>query len=121
MTTTPNQGLIPEVTLGWRLRMAREMTGMGLVEFAEHIGVSADTCTSAEHDRRKVRSITINAYAMASGVDREWLRTGVRSDSGPTPPDDGERLRKLTEAKRSRGATRRTPNTAGYAISTMAA
>lgn len=30
MTTTPNQGLIPEVTLGWRLRMAREMTGMGL-------------------------------------------------------------------------------------------
>ena len=102
--------------------MARETTGMGLREFAEHIGVSADTCTSAEHDRRKVRPITINAYAMATGVDRDWLRTGVASDDAPTPPDGGEQLRRLTEAKRNRrGATRRAPNTAGYPLSALAA
>ena len=121
MTTTPNQGLIPEVTLGWRMRMARETTGMGLREFAEHIGVSADTCTSAEHDRRKVRAITVNAYAMATGVDREWLRTGIASGDVPTPPEGGEQLRRLTEAKRSRTATRRALNTGGYPLSARAA
>jgi DNA-binding XRE family transcriptional regulator len=67
--------------------MARETTGMGVREFAEHIGVSPDTLTSAEHDRRKVRPITINAYALASGVDRQWLETGERSADGPH--DDG--------------------------------
>lgn len=112
MTTAPGGGLIPELTLGWRLRMARETTGMGLRDFATHIGVSPDTLTSAEKDRRKVRSITINAYALATGVDRDWLETG-NGTPGPGP-DGGARtdaLSKLTEQKRRRsggsGTTRR--------------
>lgn len=61
---------------------------MGLREFAEQIGVAPDTCTSAEKDRRRVRPITINAYALATGVDRHWLETGeIRPDDGP---DGGE-------------------------------
>lgn len=86
MTVHADTGLIPELTLGWRLRMARELTGMGLREFAAHIGVAPDTLTSAEKDRRKVRPITINAYALATGVDREWLETGKTPDQ---PEPDG--------------------------------
>lgn len=105
MTTSPNTGLIPELTLGWRLRMARETTGMGLREFAAHIGVTPDTLTSAEKDRRKVRPITINAYALATGVSREWLETGEPTTTPPPPGDEARdaALRKLTASKRARG------------------
>lgn len=84
---------MPELTLGWRLRMAREMSGMGLREFAAHIGVAPDTITNAEKDRRKVRPITVNAYALATGVSREWLETGVPphhdGDGGDSVGEDG--------------------------------
>lgn len=105
MSIQADGGVIPALTLGWRLRMARELTGMGVREFAEAIGVTADTITSAEHDRRKVRPITINAYALASGVDREWLLTGEAETSTPQPPSDGSReaaLRQLAASKRAR-------------------
>lgn len=82
MSTSPETGFVPALTLGWRLRMAREATGMGLREFAAHIGVAPDTLTSAEKDRRKVRPITINAYALASGVDRHWLEHGTSAPGG---------------------------------------
>ena len=119
MTTSPDSGRIPELTLGWRLRMARETTGMGLREFAAHIGVTPDTLTSAERDRRKVRPITINAYALATGVNREWLEAGTSTT--PTPSNDGENttaLKKLTASKRSRvGNTTRGSVTEGYLLS----
>ena len=98
MTTSPEPGFVPELTLGWRLRMARESTGLGLREFAEQIGVSADTCTSAERDRRKVRPITLNAYALATGVSREWLETG-RTPVQPKP-DGGPGGYAITDSNR---------------------
>lgn len=107
MTTNVDDagGLIPELTLGWRLRMARETTGMGLRDFATHIGVSPDTLTSAEKDRRKVRSITINAYSLATGVNRDWLQTGQGQPGAPNPgpgqPSE-DKLTRLTEQKRAR-------------------
>lgn len=126
-STQKHQGVIPEVTLGWRLRMARETTGMGLREFAEHIGVAPDTLTSAEKDRRKVRAITINAYALATGVDREWLETGkVPVDGGGGPDGAGsnnDALRRLTEAKIRRRARGHADdvNTLRYPFSAAAA
>lgn len=67
--TTHQQGgeLIPEWTLGDRLRKARVMTGMTVAEFAERIGVSDRTINNAEGDRRTVRRITLNAWALATG------------------------------------------------------
>jgi transcriptional regulator with XRE-family HTH domain len=90
--------------------MAREATGMGVREFAAHIGVSPDTLTSAEHDARKVRQITLNAYVLATGVDKAWLETGEGSPNGPGPgttnpkPAKGEpdALTRLTQSKLSR-------------------
>ena len=83
MTTSPEPGLIPQLTLGWRLRMARATTGLSTRDFAERIGVSHGTITNAENDKRSVRPITLNAYALATGVDRTWLETGVVT--GDTP------------------------------------
>ena len=87
MTTDLSGPFVPEITLGWRLRIARETSGLGLREFADRIGVSPDTVTSAEKDRRKVRPITINAYALATGVDKQWIETGISSDRDD--PDGG--------------------------------
>lgn len=89
MSQQKNERVIPELTLGWRLRMARAATGMGVREFAERIGVSHGTVTSAELDKREVRSITVKMWALATGVDLEWLETGRVSDSGDNNGPDG--------------------------------
>lgn len=83
MSTSPLHR-IPEFTLGDRLRKARELTGLGVREFAAEIGVSHGTITNAESDRRTVRPITIKAYAMRTGVPVEWLETGI-APTQPTP------------------------------------
>lgn len=80
--STQTTGTIPNWTLGDRLRKARAITGMTTREFAERIGVSHGTITNAEGDKRAVRPITIKAWAMATGVDIEWLQTGHGS-GGP--------------------------------------
>lgn len=108
--STDQASVVPEWTLQDRLRKARELTGLGQKDFAERLGVSRNTVGSAESGAVAVRRITMNAWAMATGVSLEWLETGVAGSSGPTPPDDGPRgdreaLTRLTEQKRSRSRT----------------
>ena len=43
MTTLHSAGVIPEFTLGDRLRKARELTGLSIRRFADEIGVSHTT------------------------------------------------------------------------------
>lgn len=108
MSTQERYALVPEWSLGDRLRKARSLTGMTVAEFAQHIGVSDRTINSAEGDKRAVRRITLNAWAMATGVSLAWLENG---GTGPTPPDGGRpatpALDRLTEAKRGRARTTR--------------
>lgn len=81
---TTNVGhVIPRFTQGDRLRKARELTGLNTRDFADRLGVSPMTVNSAENDRRAVRTITLRAWAMATGVPVEWLETGAE----PTGPD----------------------------------
>lgn len=94
MTTAQGERVIPELTLGWRLRMARARTGLGTREFAERIGVSHGTITNAEGDKRAVRAITIKMWAMASGVDEQWLETGNGPHKGDGP-NGGATARKV--------------------------
>lgn len=86
MSTVHGERVIPELTLGWRLRMARARSKMTTREFAKEIGVSHGTITSAELDQRAVRPITIKMWAIATGVDLEWLETGAT----PGGPDGGD-------------------------------
>lgn len=76
-------------TQGDRLRKARESTGMKQREFAQHIGVSHQTVTNAEKDHREVRKITMNAWALATGVPVEWLETGEAPESTRGPGGNG--------------------------------
>lgn len=83
--------------MGDRLRKAREELDLGQREFAERIGVSKQTVTNAEKGHREVRKITLNAWALVTGVPLEWLETGEIS---PTPPggngaDDETRTRNI--------------------------
>lgn len=74
---------IPAWTRGDRLRKARTLTGMTTREFAEHIGVSQKTVTDAENDKRAMRKILLNAWALGTGVPAVWLETGEIPSTGP--------------------------------------
>lgn len=75
--------------MGDRLRKARAEIGLTTREFAADLGVSQGTVVGAEGDKRAVRQITINAWAMRTGVPREWLETGI----APRPEPEGEGVR----------------------------
>jgi len=110
MTNSPDEaGVVPEWTMGDRLRKARARTGLTVKGFADRIGVSEKTINNAEGDKRAVRKITLNAWAYETGVNRRWLETG----QGPTTPGgpDGvgqttqrTRLQQLADEKRARRA-----------------
>ena len=85
MSTNPNIGIVPSLTLGQRLRVARELTGMEQQEFAREIGTSRQTIGAAERGISHPRQLLIRAWAMATGVDRHWLETG----EAPSPGGDG--------------------------------
>ena len=101
MTTQTHEN-IPQWTLGDRLRKARTTTGLNTRDFAERIGVSQPTVTSAENDKSKVRRITINAWSLATGVPVEWLETG-KAPVQPEPDGglDAERARRDSNPKPS--------------------
>jgi transcriptional regulator with XRE-family HTH domain len=68
--------VIPQWTMGDRLRKARHLTGLDTRAFAELIGISQKSVTNAEGDHVKARRITINAWALATGVPVQWLLEG---------------------------------------------
>lgn len=103
MTTQPTQGVIPEWTLGDRLRKARGLTGLTTREFAEEIGVSQKTVTSAENDAHNVRKILLFAWSNRTGVPLEWLLTGELTTPGG--PGGGERVIPLL-ARSAKGRSR---------------
>lgn len=86
MSTAPN-GLVPEFTIGDRLRKARETAGMDQGELAEAMGVSRRTVSNNESGHVKPRVIVIRAWALATGVSVEWLESGKVPEGGG--PDSG--------------------------------
>lgn len=78
-------GVIPEFTIGDRLRKARELTGLDQVQFATEIDISRNTVGNYENGNVKPRRLALKAWAMRTGVPLEWLETGVASSS----PDGG--------------------------------
>jgi transcriptional regulator with XRE-family HTH domain len=82
-------GRVPVWNLQDRLRKAREDAGFDQVALADLLGVSRRTVSNAERASVQVRRITINAWALATGVDLAWLLTGECAirDSNPKPAD----------------------------------
>lgn len=78
-------GVVPEIGLHHRLRIARELTGLDGQQFAREIGISANALYTAELGNSKPREITLRAWALRTGVNLFWLKTGA----APSPSGDG--------------------------------
>ena len=83
MTTAHRRGIIPELSPGLRLEIARRTVAPSQREFAKMLGVSHGTVQRAESGQPMKRT-TVLAWAMATGVDLDWL------EHGKTPSPDGD-------------------------------
>lgn len=75
-------GAIPEVTLGHRLRIAREFAGLDQAALAERADIGRTTVVNYELGYRIPRRLYLRAIAEATGVDLHWLETGEAPSGG---------------------------------------
>lgn len=84
MTAQGNER-VPELTLGWRLKMA--LGSMQAGTMADLLGVSRQTLTRWMGDKgAPPKRAYLVQWALATGVDPTWLLTGNVSSS-PTDPN----------------------------------
>lgn len=75
---------IPQLTLGWRLKMA--LGDYGATEIAADLGVDRSTVSRWMADRGAPPKVAyIKQWALITHTDPEWLQTGEtpRSSDGP--------------------------------------
>lgn len=82
-------GVVPVLTLGWRLRMSLEESGHGVAEVAELLGVTRSTVQRWTHDTVRPRRAYLAQWALLTGCDLGWLSNGQWApwDSNPQPTD----------------------------------
>lgn len=69
--------VIPEMTLGWRLKLSLAQADMGQQEMADELGVSRATVSAWLNDRgAPPRKGFMKLWAMRCGVPLEWLTGG---------------------------------------------
>ncbi len=106
MTTQTHHGRIPQLTLGWRMKLS--LGDVSAQEMGEYLGVSRQTLSRWMGDvGTPPKRAYLAQWALKTGVDAEWLMTGADPTSAPDP-DGGLRatpaasLEALTRAKRAR-------------------
>jgi transcriptional regulator with XRE-family HTH domain len=69
---------IPEVSLGWRLKMSLHAAGMHAHVMAEQLGVSRATVSRWMSDKgTPPRKAFVRQWAALTHVDPDWLLTGT--------------------------------------------
>lgn len=77
MSIDMNAGIIPQITVGHRLRIAREQAGFDKLQLARITGISASTLTSYELGKTKrFTQSNINLIALVTNVNRDWIMSG---------------------------------------------
>ncbi len=66
-------GVVPEWTLGDRLRKARLHAGLEQAELATELGIARNSVASYENQRTAPRRPVLLAWAMRTGVSLDWL------------------------------------------------
>ena len=90
MTIAPNTRRAPEFGLGHRLALAREVAGIDRDEMADIVGLTTQTLSNYELGKTTPAKLTLNAWAVATGVDVEWLKTGkAQEDNTPRGGSEG--------------------------------
>lgn len=79
---TPGSGIVPVLTDGQRLMLARTYVGLTQGQIAERLGVTTATVQRSESGQTKPRRTTFMAWSMATGIDLHWLETGHAPESG---------------------------------------
>lgn len=98
MTLTQHEtGRIPASRLRYRLLQAREEAELDQGQLSEIIGVSRTSISAAETGKTKPRRSTLILWAMATGVNLDWLLTG-QTQKSPSPEGEG-----LLEVVRPKG------------------
>ena len=77
--------LVPQFTIGDRLKKAREVSGYTQAQFGNVIGLTRGVIANLETETTPVKKPIVVAWAFATGVDIDWLLTG--EDKNPTEPD----------------------------------
>lgn len=95
MTEMPHHN-IPELTLGWRLKMALESGGLKSADLEEMFEVSRNTVSRWLNDKAEPKRLFLREIAMRTGVDYQWLLTG----KSPRHPDGGDGGVSLVELPR---------------------
>jgi transcriptional regulator with XRE-family HTH domain len=75
--TQTTDAVIPQFTVGDRLRKARELTGLDQGAFAEEIGVSRGTVSNYESGATRPKKVVLLAWSMRTAVPRLWLELGI--------------------------------------------
>ncbi|MGQ4531989.1 helix-turn-helix transcriptional regulator [Dermabacteraceae bacterium P13138] len=68
--------------------LAREHAQLDQGELADLMGVSRQSINSAEAGRSEPRRSTVILWAMATGVDFDWLMSGHEKTPGPDGPGE---------------------------------
>jgi transcriptional regulator with XRE-family HTH domain len=100
MTIAPNTRRAPQFSLGDRLKLARKVGNETRDSMAERLDVTPQTISNYESGKSTPSRLQINAWAVATEVDVEWLKTGVAqpdedprggSESDGSPLSDSNR------------------------------
>lgn len=106
MSEAPNEGVVPQWTVGDRMGKSLAHSGVSVADMADYLGVHRNTISAYTNSRQAPKRQTLLLWAMRTGVPVEWLETGeLAPQSPPTPPRpraDADALARLTEQKRSR-------------------
>ena len=81
----------PPSILRNRLRDAREWRGLEQADIAVHLGIGRSTVSNYERGITVPGKLVVNAWAVITDTEVEWIKTGVEQ-SNNTDPDNGSRL-----------------------------
>ena len=84
-----NQQHIPPSVLRHRLRDAREWRGLEQIDLAIELGIGRSTVSNYERGITEPGKLVVNAWAVITNTDVEWLKTG---ETGGTHGPNGGRL-----------------------------
>ena len=68
--------MVPEFDRADRMRKALRVSGTGVQEIAEYLGVARNTVSTWINGRIEPSIQTVRLWALRTGVPYEWLQTG---------------------------------------------
>lgn len=90
---------VPELTLGWRLKMALNHGGVSVQEMADLLEYSRARLSDWLNDKSKKppRKLLLQKWALRCGVNPDWLINGVMPSGNSGPDGPGEQVMTSTE------------------------